>query len=484
MRDTRRIGIGREALYSLISKLTMAALGFGGTVVFARLLGASDLGVYRTALAAAFVLTQVSDGTGLAIRKRVSEVDVAPGRYLGTGLLIHAAMVVVVLLGTLLLLTPASAYFGSMPIALGVVAIVASLGFFNVVNRTYAGIGYPARATWMDTVRSVLTLGAQLGFLAAGYEVIGLIGGLAIGSTLTAVITGVVARVPPQLPNRHVLDRVISFARWSIPNNLLTNLYSSADVIILTAIVGTTASGLYAVSSQLVMPAAFLASSISGALSVKGSGRHSAGESVAQDLLNSIAYTGLFALPMLFGALAMPRAIPLTVFGPEFRAAGAAFVGLALFQIGNVYAKPFESIFEGMDRPELVFRVNAVIAVVHIPVAILLAFRFGLVGVVAATVVAELLRNVTYQVLAYWEFDRVALPRPVFEQLASAIVMFAVLELALRVVEIDSWLVLGAVVGGGAVVYFVVLSVLSRHFRSAVRYALPMEWGPFRRPDE
>jgi O-antigen/teichoic acid export membrane protein len=270
---------------------------------------------------------------------------------------------------------------------------------------------------------------------------------------------------------------VYSFARWSVPNGLLTNLYSSADVMILTAVVGTAATGLYTVALQLVMPASMVASSIGNALIVKSSGRSSAGEAVDQDLLNAMSYAGLFAIPMLFGALAMPRAIPRTLFGAEFAAAGAALVGMALFQIGNCYAKPFETTFAGIDEPGVVFRVNAVVLVFHLPLAVLAGREVGLLGVVGVTVAAEFVRFVVYQFLAYREFGRIALSRPMAEQFASAVAMFVVLEALLSAVGVTNWAVLVALVGVGAAVYFGVLLAVSSHFREALRHALPVDVG-------
>jgi O-antigen/teichoic acid export membrane protein len=475
MRDTTSLSVGREALYSLVSKLVMALIGFGGTVVFARLLGPSGLGVYRTALAVAFVATQVSGGVGSAIQKRVSEVDTDPQEFFGAGLVVHLGITVVVLVGLVLLIDPAATYFGSIEVAFGAVAVVATLGLFNVVNRMYAGIGYPARSSWMDTIRSVVTLGFQLLFLWAGMEAFGLLAGLALGTLASGILSMVVAGVRPSIPDRETFDRVYSFARWSVPNGLLTNLYSNSDVMIITAVVGSAATGLYTTALQLVMPAAMLAGSIGDALNVRTSGRSSASKAVDQDLLNALSYTGLFAIPMLFGALAMPRAIPRTLFGPEFAAAGAALIGMALFQIGNVYAKPFESAFPGIDKPGVVFRVNLLILVVHLPLAAVLGIEYGLIGVVGATVTAEGIRIVVYQILAYREFERIALSRPMAEQFVSAGAMYLMLEAVLTTVGVRNWVVLVALVGAGAAVYFGTLFAISSHFRVTLGHALPVD---------
>lgn len=473
MRDSRTIGIGREALLSLVSKFSMGVLGFLGTVVFARELGASGLGVYQTAMAAAMVASRLSGGVGTAVRKRVSEVDADAARYLGLGLLAHLGLSVVVLAAVLVFLDPAVAYFGSPEVTFGVVALVVAFGLFEVVNRMYAGAGYPARSSWLDAVRSFLTLVFQLALLWVGLREFGLIAGLAVGTVLSAGVSVVAAGITPRLPTWDVVRRLYDHARWSAPNELLKNVYASSDIIILTAVVGSTSAGLYAAASQLVVPAAFLASSIVSALAVKTSGRHSAGEDVVRDLTNSVAYSGLFAVPMLFGALAMPRALLRTVFGGEFAVAGAALVGMGLFQVWNVYAKPFESVFASVDRPDLVFRVNVVVTGLHLPVAAGAGLVAGLLGVVGATVAAEFVRFCLYLVLTYRRFETVVIPRQPIEQVGSAVVMFLALESVLRIVTVRGWVVLVALVGGGAAVYAAVLFAISPHFRLTLRNTVP-----------
>lgn len=479
MKDTKSLHIGQEALYSLISKLAMAIVGFGGTLVFARTLGPSGLGVYQTALAVAFVFAKISDGVADAVRKRISEVNTDPREFFGAGLIFHGGVIFVVLLGFVLLIDPASKYFGTLPITIGVIAVIATVGLFNIVNQLYAGIGYPARSSWIDTVRSAITLSFQLVFLWVGFEVFGLLMGLAFGTLVAILLSAIAAGVRPTIPAQQTIERVYIFARWSVPTGLLTNLYSSADIIIITTVVGSTASGQYTAAMQLVMPAALLASSIRNALEVRASGRSSAGQAVDHDLANAISYTGLFAIPILFGALAMPQAIPRTVFGNEFSSAGTALVGMALFQVGNVYAKPFEATFGGIDRPDVIFRVNAAILFIHLPLAILLGIQYGLVGVVGTTVFAEGVRILAYQFLTYRQFNQIIVPRPVGEQLLGALVMFLIVESLLTVINVQNWMILIFLIGSGAFVYFGVLLTVSSNFRHTVAHTVPFDISRF-----
>jgi O-antigen/teichoic acid export membrane protein len=475
MRDTTSLSIGREALLSLFSNFIMAILGFVGTVVFARTIGPDGLGVYRTALAVAFVCEQVSDGVGEAIRKRVSEVDTDPREFLGAGLLIHFVISILLLIILLLAIRPAASYFGSVPVALGVGAVIFTLGLFDVMNKTYIGIGYPGRGSWVDTARTLVMLGFQLFLLWLGLEAFGLLVGFAVGTFFTALISAFAAGVVPSVPGVQTFRRIYTFARWSVLNSLVSNLYSSADVIILTAIVGSTATGLYTSAMQLVMPAALLASSIQPSLGVKASGKSSIGQEVTDDLRNSISYSGLFAIPIFFGTAAMPQAIPRTLFGPEFAAAGTALIGMALFQVANVYSSPFAVVINNVGRPDLSLVVAVVVFAVYVPLAVVFARWYGLTGVVAATIIAEVLRLVIYQVFFYIYIGRTAIPKPPLEQALSAVCMFLTLKLILTFVSIDGFLVMSALVGGGAGVYFAVLFVVSSHFRQTLVHVLPLD---------
>ncbi|WP_129115813.1 lipopolysaccharide biosynthesis protein [Halegenticoccus tardaugens] len=475
MKDAPSLSVGREALLAAGSKFLMAAIGFGGVVIFANVLGDVGLGEYRTVIAAAFVLTQVPAGVATAVKKRVSEVSVAPPEFLGLGLVVHAAFTALVLVAFVAFEPFAVDYFDTAELAYGVVLVTATLGFFTVTNRLYSGIGYPALSSWVDAVRSVLTFLLQLLFLWLGLEAFGLVAGLAIATLVTAAFSWLAARVRPAVPTVETTTRVYEFARWSVPNALLTNLYLSADPLIVKSLAGAGAVGVYTVAYNLVIPAAMFAASIQDALAVKSSGVDSVGGAVREDLKNAVSYTGLLAIPIFFGALAIPNALMTTVFGASFAdAPGLALVGLALYQVCNVYRLPFEAVLEGTNRPGIIFRVNAAVLVLYLPLAFGLGAPYGLLGVIAATIVAEAARVVAYQYVAHAAYGGVVVTKPVAEQVAAGLVMFcAVWSLATFAVPIAGWVELVAVVGVGAVAYFLALSAVSRHFRQTVRRTVP-----------
>jgi O-antigen/teichoic acid export membrane protein len=473
-RSTSSLSIGRETLVSLASKVLTMASGFVGIVIFANVLQDVGLGEYRTVLAAAFVLTQVPSGIGSAVRKRVSEVEVDPGAYLGTGLVAYGTFVALVVAGYLVTRPLAVDYFGTPELAAGVVLVAASVGLFKLLEPFYAGTGYPGLASWLDSGRSLLTLPLQVGLLVVGMEAFGLVVGLTAATLVACAATLAIARVRPRWPAWATAERVYEFAKWSVPTNLLSNLYSSADVLVLRWAAGAGPVGYYAAALQLVVPGAMFSTSIKQALTVKSSGVDSAGGAVRRDLVNSLSYAGLFAIPIFFGALAIPRELMVTIFGSSFADdPHLALAGLALFQVSNAYRHPFEGTIEGTDRPELVTRVSVALVVVHLPLAVVLGREFGLLGVVGATLLAEVLRLGAFQYVVHRHYGGVVVTRPMVEQAVAGVGMFLVVDrVESSLLPVDSWLTLLVVVGVGAAAYFLALLAVSGHFRDTIRFTL------------
>lgn len=474
-KDTTTLSVSREAVVSAASKAVQLVLGFAGIILFTQILGNDGLGEYRTVMAAAFVVVQLTKGTGQAIQKRVSEVGVGADEFLSIGLLVHGGVTVLTAVVVVVARQFTVPYFGSFPLAVGVVLVTGTLGFFSILTSIQSGLGFPARASWYDTVRSVLTLAAQAGFLVLGFRAFGVVAGLAIATALSALLVWLSIRVPVAMPTAQTARRVLTFARHSVPTNLLSNFYQSADPLLIRAFAGQGAVGYYAVATRLVVPGAMLASSINSALAVKSSGVDSVGGDVRADLINSASYAGLVSIPILFGALAIPDALMTSeVLGNTYRdAPGLVLVGMALFGVSNTYRQPFEAVISGTDRPGVVFRVNLAVTILYLPFAVGLGFRYGLLGVVAGTVIAEAGRIVLYQWIAARSLGGTVFPRPARHQFLAGAVMFGAVEAVSRwVVTPDRWPVLLAVVCFGAVVYFAALTAISSHFRDTVRLTL------------
>lgn len=464
--------MSRETLIAIAAKFVLAATGFFGVVIFSRVLGVSGVGKYYAIIAAAKLATQIPSAVSGAIKKRVSEVNTNVSEYFSLGIVFHTLFTILLSVCILIAHPYLRSYLGPRVFGLGLVTVVASLSVFSLVNRVYSGIGNPGASFWTDTVRSVLTLGAQVALLLLGWNVLGLLFGLSVGTFLTAIGVYALIRVRPSRPSREVVERTYEFARWNIPNALLENTYSRLDVLLLYAIVGSTAVGLYEPALRLTMPATFLAASIGDTLLVKSSGLNSLDRDVLSDLRNSVSYVNLISIPIFFGAVALSEQLMRVVYGPDFVAGAQALIGLAAFQLFNSFKNPFSSVIDGIDRPKINFRVKLSIVLIHAPLAILMGLEYGLMGVIAATIVSEAIRVVLYLFTAYSVFGEIPVTWPVAKQFGSGLVMFGIVSLIVRNVSVTGWVELLSIVGAGATVYFVTLIGVSPHFRQTAKSAL------------
>lgn len=469
-REAPDLSISREAFLNVGAKVIQAALGFAGIIILTRMLGNEGLGRYRTVLAVAFFILTISEDIGAVIKKRAAEVESNQPAFLMVGLIVHLGVTVATVVGLFIAQSAAVSYFGSAELTIGVAIVTASVGFFTVLNYYQGGIGYPARQTWSDTVRSVLTLGLQVGLLVLGLQAFGALVGLAVASVISGVFVWLSVGHQPVIPTAQSVQRTYDYARHSLPSSIANSFYQSADPILIRSFSGAGDVGFYALASQLTMPGTLFATSITSVLSVKSSGVDSVGGDVRRDLVNSTTYIGLIAVPILFGALAIPDMIMQSnLFGTTYsNAPGLALVGIALVCVLDGYKKPFSSAVGGVDRPDINLRVSLLTVAIYIPIAVGLGQLYGLFGIIAATIVAEGVALVAYQFVATRLFSGVVLPRPVGHQLLAGGVMFVVVEGLSRVMDLNRLLLLGVVIGVGAVVYFSTLLLVSQHFRKTL----------------
>jgi O-antigen/teichoic acid export membrane protein len=464
------INLGLESIKGLVAKFGQAILGFAGTVAFARILGPTSFGGFYFLLSIVALSTRPMDGFANAIRKRISEAQAPRAELLGA---MTAGTVLLVVVGGL-----TGVAFGGLITAetnverapLVFFLLFSTTGAFLGVQKVLGGVGYPALQVWNDTLRSVVTLPLQLAFVLGGAGAAGMGYGLAGATILTIPVALYVVRIRPSLPSWETLRSVWTYARFGIPTALLGAAYGRFDVVVLGSLVTTTAVGYYEAAYRLTIPATFTTTAIAGALMPKVSNLHSRGEAVARDVTNAIAYNSVLALPLFFGALALSRELVVTIFGGSYSSAAPYLVGLALYQVCATQTSIHQRALNGIDRPDLELRIDGSTLAFNIVVGLLLLFEIGAIGVVVATVLAELVRLA----LTAWATTRLVpdiqvVPRPLVHQAVAAAVMFGVVELASRSLPVRSWVHLSVLVTLGGVVYMAGLFAISGHARSTAR---------------
>jgi len=463
------INLGSQVAKTTIIRVAIAAFGFLGTIIFARVLGPTDFGGYYLL----FTVVQIADrpfkGWTAGVEKRYSEGGADRKEFLGSGLLFNLIGLTVLSPIVFLLQERLAAFTGIEGVAILFLLLLGGEVLFQQFDQLVAAEGRIAVANYVDGLRSVLTLGLQLVLVAIGLGVAGMVFGLA-GATAVAIAVNfyILGRVPV-LPSWETVRSVAKFARYAILTTIVGKTYGRLDSLLLGLVLTPAAVGEYEVALKLTIPAILVSNSIQQALFPKVSNLHSRGEEILADVTNAKRFASVLALPLFFGALALSERVAVTVYGPDYRGAAILLVGLALYRVVDTQTQIHMRTLEAVDRPDTIFRASAIALAVNIPLGYALVVEYGAVGVVAATVVAESLRYTILVVATRRVIDIGIITGELPRQIIASGVMYVAVVAVKSAVGEWSWLVLLAVVGFGAAVYVVVLTVISRRLRVTAR---------------
>jgi O-antigen/teichoic acid export membrane protein len=468
MTDAGEVDLGVEVSKGVVAKFLQAALGFAGTILFARILGPVEFGGFYLLLSVIDIVDKpVVGGWATATKKRFAEADTSEEAVVGSQVLFNVGMVTIVGTGAYLLRGQLAEYTGLDDPVVLLLAVMVPIVFFYPFQNLVVAKGMVGRQVGIDTFRSVLTFPLQLALVLLGLEAAGMAYGLGGATLLCLPLTYYSLSTRPTLPSKADIVSLWRFARHSIPTSMVSKVFQRYDMLLLGFLLGQAAVGDYKVALTLTVPAMFVATIAGSALMPKVSNLASRDKAIGQEVTNALAFTSVLSIPIFFGALALPRKLVVTTYGGDYSGAAVLLVGLALFRVFQTQSRPLRSAINGLDRPDLTLKISAATLGLNVVVGYLLVLEFGAVGVVVATALAELLRYALCFVVVGRAIPGIdLLPRPLFEQGLSGVVMFGAIVALRSAVPVDSWLPLAVVVVGGGAVYSAVLLAVSGQVRA------------------
>jgi O-antigen/teichoic acid export membrane protein len=464
--------LGAEALSGTTARVTLLIIGFLGTVVFARVLGAEGFGAFYLLVTLENLADRPISGWAKAAKKRLSEEGTDPERIYGTFFSVFVAFVLLVVAVAAVLSGHVDAYAGQEGAWVLFVMMFLALASQDTFNTLLSSTGQIGLTNWIDAFRSLLTIPAQVALVLLGFGVAGMTYGLAGASFVTAAMILWYIDLSPARPDRETVRSMWRFARFSIPSLFTRYGYQKLGFLLVGVLLGPEVAGYFEAAQKLTIPAVMLGGMAGGVLMPQLSNLSSQGEDVADKVREVLAYSSLLAIPILFGAAAFPRQIAITVFGSEFARAGPILLGYALYRVIRSRTVPLRSAFRGLDRPDAVLYITLGAAVVLVGLGLPMLDRYGPEGIIAAMIVSEGVWYVLAMTVLRREHDVPWLPRPVSVQVLAGVVMFAVVEAVQRFVGLDPWYMVFVTIGLGASVYFAVLFGVSREIRRTVRFVL------------
>jgi len=471
MTDASEVNLSMEVSKGLVAKVVMALIGFVGTIVFARVLGATKFGSYYLLLMIAEILKKPVDGWGAAAKKRYSELSSPKDEIIGIQILLPIILITVVAIVAYPFENSVVEYTGMSESYLLLVFLLGTLSIYSAFESILSATGQIGRQTGIDTVRSVLTLALQAVFVWYGMGAFGMAYGLGFATLLSVPLLIWSFEFSVEIPTWGTVRSLATFAKDSIPYAFVSKAWDRYDIFLIGLVLSPPIVGYYEVAYKLVVPATFVSGMIGSIMMPRTSNLQSKGEDITADIANSLSFASLFAIPIFFGALAIPEKLVVTAYGAEYREAATLLVGLALFQVFNTQSKVFGDILAGLDRHHLNLRIALVAFAVNVVLGYLLIYEYGALGVVIATVVASVIE---YSAGAYLLslYDLPSVSRTVIYEILAGILMYVALIPLARFVSIESWFTLFLVVGIGAVIYFTVLFVVSARIRGVVQSLL------------
>lgn len=460
--------LGQTSAVSFVSQIGSSVVGFLATIYITRLLGPDVWGTYMLVVSLVIWLQIVGlMGVDVAITKRLSEVSDDAG-YLLAGGLIETG---VFLLLAVLIWTQrryVTQYLGT-DVTLEIVFLLFALLLFSFGSAALKGEHRVHVASLLGPLDRTLRGGLQVAALVVGFGIVGLLVGHALAAIAVSVVALLVLNHRPTLPGREQFVDLVSYARYSWLSSIEARTFASMDTLILGLFVSNALIGIYEIAWNLASLLGLFGTAISQALfpelsKLASGGEHERIEGLLEDAL---AFTGLFLLPGFVGSLLLGASV-LGIYGPAFPRGYEVLVVHVVAYLGYTYAGQFTNTLNGLDRPELTFRVNAAFILVNATLNVGLVYLYGWIGAAVATAVASAVRLLLGRYYLGGLLDVRVPYREIGRQVAAAVAMGLVV-LAGRVVLGEGLPAAVALVFVGAGAYFLVLLAISERLRVTVR---------------
>jgi len=409
--STRRV-LTRAAL-ALALKGGLVVAGFGMQVILARSLGPEGLGAYATFLALVTVLS-ITGGLGMPLAAvRFVPVYVATGRnaslrgFLCAAQRLTLTTSIPVAIGFALVFLLLPTLRDQAHVALAAAAIIPIFGLGTLAAGTLQALGLPMRADLLlNLARTAMTAGFVLLARWLGVATAEIALWLtALAGLLAWMLTAAAARraLPVSAAGPLMQDERrswIAAGMTFVLAMLSVSLIERLDTIMVNALIGADAAGIYSVASRLaltvMLATASVLSLLAPALARQAAVRDQAG--LQRSAAIAVGLTLVLSLGVA-GVLVAASPWLLPAFGRDFMAAGPPFFILLAGQVAVAACGAAGGLLalSGHNRALIIIALAAVI--LDMVLCLLLVPAFGLEGAAAATVTTLLAQAVALSIV-------------------------------------------------------------------------------------
>lgn len=449
--------IARASIGWFAANLLSSVINFLAIIYFSRTQGASIVGSYFMFFSALMVLNFLSNG-GLssATIKRISEGK-DKYRILTASLLTRSAILFVLCILIVAFRGPLQSYLKN-EVTVYIIGFLFLLQFTDLIRELLQGTYRVALSAFIDLFQQLAKILSQLALLSHG--LFGLILGLGTGLLLSLCLGVVIARPKLKLPHIEDYSSLIFFSKYSYGTNLGGLVYEWLGILSVGYFLSNSEAGIYGVCWSISAAFLIFGQAISNSIfpEISSLAAENKGDEIAAIFNKAISYGPFIALPGFFGALALGKYILQILYGSDFASGFDILAVLMATRVVQSVQGVIVRTIEGLNRPDIVFRVNAGTTILNIVSTLSLILVLGAVG-------AALSAFVTILVSMLWNFRALQGLLPVsikgafVHELAASVAMFAAISFIAYYFPIKSALELMSVVAIGAGIYLAIMAL-------------------------
>lgn len=386
--------LSRSALKVFLAKGGNAVVFFAGITVFARELGASQIGIFflfQTVLGLTSIVADV--GVRGALEKRLSEGQ-QPNTMLATA--IGLKLVTVSGAATLILVARPylNQYLGGEFAAYLVIALVIQ-EFADLFIQAVRGELRVGETAIIEFAREVVWVVSGLVLVSAGYGVVGLVYGLILGSTTAACWAFLKLETNVGWPAEVSAWSLYDYAKYYFLSSVSGQVYQWMDVAIIGLFLTYADVGAYEVAWEVTLLVLLVSKTLSITLFPQMSqwSAEAAVSRIEAVVPHALGVALFLSIPAFVGVFVLNYEVLRVVFGSEYTIAAGVLVVLMAEKVFQSANDVLGSTLRGIDRVDLVARAVVVTIAINLVLNVVLVLTVGLLGAAIATTTAAIVQT-------------------------------------------------------------------------------------------
>jgi O-antigen/teichoic acid export membrane protein len=380
-----KMRLAKSSIIVFISSQFGTVFGFVATFYIASSLGPEVLGGYTVAVGMLYWMNLPASAVNSAVKKRVSE-GTDRGEILSAGLLATMFITLPIVAG-IVFFSPYIENYLKNPVSVETAILIIVWAISGLMSTCLAGQKKVASASIITTIgRMTRTIFQIVLTLLMGLGVAGLIWGHSISLLFATALALVINSVSLAWPSKEHFVSLYEYARYAWLGQISVQAFNWLDTVIMAFFVSSGLIGIYEAAWTMASALSLVSSSISTTLfptlsELSTANRHNR---ISELLTEGIAFSGILIIPGLAGASAIGPRI-LEIYGPEYGQGGMILILLIIARFANGYNGLFKNTINAIDRPDVGFRINAVLVASNIVLNFSLIPLFGWYGAAIGT---------------------------------------------------------------------------------------------------